>query len=155
MKLQHLHDYLLSTGLITPDQLEVWETDSTTSSKHGYDGSPEMLKTRTYTMNVLISNWTATQDRDTIEFAVLWWLNVYEPSHDTEKPRFRTEPDIQNHRVANLWIGFTVTEKTKILADGTITRCMPQNIINDGDDITLPTWVRFVNEGLELPLIDE
>ena len=155
MKIQHFYEYLISTGLITAEQVEVWESDSETYNSHQFDGSTELIKTRQYTINLLVNGMTLSQNRDAIEFAVLWWLNVYEDSHDLTKPRFRTEPDIQNHQITDFWLGFTVTEKSKLNADGTIDYCNRQNVITE-EDLLIPTWLRFVDyEGLEFQLADD
>lgn len=151
MKLQHFHDYLEGTQLVTPDQIEVWESDSETYCTHSYDGASVIRKTRQFKINLLINNMTSSQNRDIIEFAILWWLNVYEDSHDLKKPRFTSVPDIINHRVTDLWIGFDVTETSTLKADGTVHTCNPQNVIEQGD-FEPPLWVKFVDYDIEFPL---
>lgn len=127
-KIQLLYDYLTQpkeqggVGLLTEPQLEIWESDSKTFTANGLDGSTEIHKRREFQCNVLIENLTPDDDRDQIEFALIWWLNLHEPDHNSSQPRLLSEPDIKDQRVTNLWIGFHLSEKMR-LNEGQVERC--------------------------------
>lgn len=139
-KLQKLHDYLLGTKLVTADQLDVWETNSKTFSANTLDGSHTIVKRREFQGNILISNLTPEQDRDQIEFALIWWLNLYEPDHATDKERLLTDPDIKDSLVTNLWIGFRLTEKSR-LVEGRVELCIKPLLIDAETLAGLPVWL--------------
>lgn len=145
-KLQELHDYLLKTKLVEADQLEVWETNSKTYAGNALDGSHKMSKRRDYQANILISNLTPKQDRDQIEFALLWWLNLYQPDHQQDKPRLLTDPDIKDTRVTNLWIGCQLTEKT-FLEAGKVKRCFKPLRMDAAILQNIPVWLADVVSG--------
>lgn len=150
-KLQKLHDYLLETRLIESDQLEVWETNSKTFAGNTLDATHKMSKRREYQANILISNLTPAQDRDQIEFALIWWLNLYEPDHDLNQPRLLTDPDIADARVTDLWIGCKLTEKVWLEA-GQVKRCFRPLVMDAAVVQNVPVWLEDVVTGEEFQL---
>lgn len=135
-KIQLLYDYLTlpkeqgGVGLLTEPQLEIWESDSKTFTANGLDGSTEIHKRREFQCNILIENLTPDDDRDQIEFALIWWLNLYEPDHNPKQERLVSYPDIKDRLVTNLWIGFKLTEKSR-LKEGKVERCTQPLTITD------------------------
>jgi hypothetical protein len=135
-KIQLLYDYLTKpkeqggVGLLNETQLEIWESDSKTYAANALDGSTEISKRREFQCNVLIDNLTPDDDRDQIEFALIWWLNLYEPDHNPKQERLVSDPDIKDRLVTNLWIGFKLTEKSR-LKEGKVERCIQPLTITD------------------------
>ena len=127
-KIQSLYHYLTQpkehggVGLLREDQLEIWESDSHTFANNSLDGSTDITMRREFQCNLLIENLTPNDDRDQIEFALIWWLNLHEPDHNSSQPRLLSEPDIKDQQVTNLWIGFHLSEKMR-LNEGRVERC--------------------------------
>ena len=156
MKLiQHFHDYLVKTKLLNPEDLEVWESEGRVYSVHDFSGDHEMVKRREFTMNLSVNNVSDGFDFDSLEFAVAWWINVWGKNRNQQEPAFLIENDIENRRVTDVWIGFSVEEKT-IFKDGEVCRCVKPNILKKDMNVdNLPHFLRFVDYGLEVPLVDE
>lgn len=112
-KIQMIYDHLIKTKVVKEEQLEIWESDSKTYTTNSLDGSHDISKRREFQCNITINNLVPGQDRDAIEFSLIWWLNLYEPDHDPNKARFKVEANIIDQRITDLWIGFHLTEKSK------------------------------------------
>lgn len=153
--IQHFHDYLVGTKLLKPDDLEVWESDAVVFSTHGFTGGHNLIKRRRFTMNLSVNNVADGFDYDSLEFAVVWWMNVWGPNRDQDKPAFRVEADLTNRRITDIWIGCEVEEKT-MFKNGKVCRCQKPNIIKEDIEAgSLPHFLRFVDYGLEYPINDE
>lgn len=153
--IQSLHDYLIKTGLVTETQLEVWESESLVFSSHDYSGGHDLIKRRVFKANLFINNLTDGFDRDAIEFALVWWLNVWGPPAENGAPRFTVEADIENRKITDLWVGFELEEKSRLLPGGAVVVCNKPNIIQQEIDRSeWPHYFRFVNQGLTVQISD-
>lgn len=146
-KAQHLYDYLIKTGLVTEEELDVWVEEGQVISAPVFDGSTNLVYEDRYQINGYIQNFPIAQrDLRKVKFALLWWVNIYQP--DRGKTAFGWEASNLNAETANVWFGIAVTEKT-LLKNGEITTCLQPLLMQNPDLSDLPVWLHDTRSGEE------
>lgn len=152
-KAQELYDYLIKTGLVTEEELNVWVEEGKVVSPPVFDGSPNLAYEDQYQINGFIENFpTAKRDLRKVKFAILWWINVYQP--DRGKDAFGWEASNLNPETANVWFGVAVTEKV-VLKDGKISACIKPLLMQNPELPDIPVWLQDTSSGEETLLRDK
>jgi hypothetical protein len=151
-KAQHLYNYLIKSGLLTEEELDVWVEEGEVEAPPVYDGSPNLAYLDKYQINGYIQNFPIkTRDLRKVKFALLWWMNVYQPERG--KTAFGWEADNLNTETTNVWFGLQVTEKT-LLKDGEVTTCIQPSVLLDPLYADVPVWLHDARSGEETLMQD-
>lgn len=152
-KAQHLYDYLIKTGLVMEEELDVWVEEGEVISTPVFDGSPNLVYEDRYQINGFIQNFPIAQrDLRKVKFALLWWVNLYQPERD--KTAFGWEANNLNAETTNVWFGIAVTEKTR-LKDGVISTCIQPLLMQNTDLSAIPVWLHDIRSGEEALVKDK
>ena len=123
VKLQKLHDYLIKTGLIPAESMQVW-TDEGSSFGINDAMHERRVITDKYQVNITIDDFPFLKsDYRKIKLALKWWLDVYQNEVKPEQPRFKSHFDIKTSSTAYIWIGFELSEDT-VFENGNVTTCV-------------------------------
>jgi len=140
-KSQKIFDFLIERKLADEQTLQVWIDAGKCDSKLTHSQSDKLIIELSYTVNILITD--TNSDQITLFAALVWWLNVYQPTRD--KTAFTFEVDPKNKTTADVFIQLPLSEKfkSKTNADGT-TELIPCNppVIFEGESITADLWIK-------------
>lgn len=127
-KIQLLHDYLILTGLIKEEDLNIntlsreitgmsdWELDS-------------HYKTVKINAAIVIDDYAfVDSDIDKLEYALKYWLDRFDKNAD-----FVIIPEIKTSSTSDLWIDITLIEESSVDEKGNIIKCFERQDFTNKD----------------------
>lgn len=153
-KMQVLHDYLLSTGLVKPEQVNTTVTEGKVVFYGAGEPSSAIAFSREYTVQVLINAWGG--DADKLDAAIVWWCCLYQPELVGREHGYGFEAEVINSETINLCILLPLTETARYdSTSGEMLNCVKPLILNDASLADVPAFLLDTTTGEETPLTEE
>ncbi len=137
-KLQSLHTYLLSSGLVTPEQLKTVVTEGTVVFPAVSSPADDVGFLRRYTAEVRVIDWGGEIDQ--LDAALCWWLGLYQPelAGMDKNSGYGFEADILNTETVTLYTLIPLTERVRYdRTTGEMINCVQPLV---WDDQTYPPY---------------
>lgn len=148
-KLQALHDFLLSLNLFEAEQLRTWTTEGLVKPTSLGEPNKNAPFKKQYQINVLISDFDNTLDKQTkLDAGLCWWLGIYDTT--TAKNGFGFEASINNKNTVNLWLGIPVEEKYVWHNDKNAYIACTKPYLHDDSTTEIPAYLRGAGQEIKI-----
>lgn len=139
-KMQILHQYLISTGLVNAEQLNTIVTEGTVVFHAIGNPDDDVAFTRSYTAQINVAAYGGNVDR--LDAALVWWVSLYQPELAGEKNGYGFEAEIISSETVNLYALLTLTERVRYdRASDTMINCVTPLVLDGTDHPAIPLFI--------------
>lgn len=147
-KLQLLHDYLLSSGLVTTEQLRSVVTEGSVVFPVVSSPADDVVFSRKYQAEIRVINWGG--DINQLDAALVWWLGLYQPELAGTTTGYGFEADILSTETVSLYAIIPLSENVRYnRATGEMKTCVQPLVWSDEIYPAMPIFIRDERDGTE------
>lgn len=139
-KMQLLHQYLLSTGLITPEQINTTVTEGIVVFHAVGDSSGSVAFSREYVAVVEITAYAG--DADKLDAAIVWWCGLYQPELAGSDNGYDFKAKIINTETVQLTVALPLTERVRYdRVKGEMLNCVTPLLLDEATLAGIPVFL--------------
>lgn len=139
-KMQLLHQYLLSTGLVKAEQINTTVTEGIVVFHAVGESSGNVAFSREYVALIEITAYAG--DADKLDAALVWWCGLYQPELAGSDNGYDFKANILNTETVQLSVAIPLTERVRYdRTTGEMLNCVTPLVLDDEALAGIPVFL--------------